>query len=180
MTKANFGVQVELDSETVGRVEVGGVGLSAESTSHPIEVQGSAESLSVLINDRTVDLPSSGVQLRHRAVKDIVKLDGGSLAEPIRFELSVEAPPESPDGMRWTLETGEALMADSVRPSTFARARAGARAAEGGESIGALSDCRRSSTRRPLIRGRRIPPCCDHRGTSFFSLLVQPSGLGGI
>ena len=90
MVKANFGVLLRHDTESVGRPAVPGVAVSASQSRLPIEIQGSAETFDVLINGRELLLPASDVRLTVGRLDESIQIVGQRLEEPVRFALEVD------------------------------------------------------------------------------------------
>ena len=56
--RLNFGMLLQSETESIGQPSILGLALSSEAEQHPIEVMGSAETLSLLINGEQIALPS--------------------------------------------------------------------------------------------------------------------------
>ena len=61
----------------------------SENVDAPVEVLGSVEMLSLLVNGVPVPLPASDVMLRSVALDDVLEIRGGRLEEPVRFSVEV-------------------------------------------------------------------------------------------
>jgi uncharacterized repeat protein (TIGR01451 family)/CSLREA domain-containing protein len=91
IARASFGVLWKTERETIGRPGEPGLAVSGEARERPIEVLGSVEALSALVNGRRVPFPSADVQLLVVGADDIVELGGSGLAAPIQFGVQVDA-----------------------------------------------------------------------------------------
>jgi uncharacterized repeat protein (TIGR01451 family) len=100
MVKVNFGVVLRQDSETIGESAVRGLALVTDHDERPVEVRGSADALSVLVNGNEVTLPTGDVRLRFGELDENVRIVGGRLEHPVTFALEVDRPDEVES---WTL-----------------------------------------------------------------------------
>jgi uncharacterized repeat protein (TIGR01451 family) len=100
IARASFGVVVTTETETIGRPAVPGLAVTGAARQRPIEVLGSVEALSALVNGQRVVFPSSDVQVAVNDVDDIVVLGASGLESPIVFDIQVSAKPAVRE---WTL-----------------------------------------------------------------------------
>ncbi len=94
MVTADFGVCVQTETERIEPKGIPVVGVQSEHSEPPIEVQGSAEALTLLVNGSRVFLPSGEVRLKSAELDGNVRVRGTKLELPARFELSTERPDE--------------------------------------------------------------------------------------
>ncbi len=87
IARADFGVVVKSENESIGKPARPGLAVTGEAREGPIDVRGSAEALSALVNGRRVDFPSSDVQLMVRGVDDTVEIGASGPEAPIAFEI---------------------------------------------------------------------------------------------
>lgn len=92
LAKANFGVQFRQETETIGRPPVMGVSLKNEEQREPIQVVGSTETMTVLVNGKEVKLPSGEMKLNIETLEEVVEIKGNSMNRPIEFYISLESP----------------------------------------------------------------------------------------
>ncbi len=74
--------------------------LHSENIDTPVEIRGSVEMLTLLINGVKVPLPTSDVSVKNQALDDVLEIMGDRLGEPVRF--LVEVAPEG-DPKEWKL-----------------------------------------------------------------------------
>ncbi|NNG47340.1 MAG: OmpA family protein, partial [Deltaproteobacteria bacterium] len=74
--------------------------LRSENIDTPVEVRGSVEMLTLLVNGVEVPLPTSDVSVKNQALDDVLEITGDRLADPVRFRVEV-APAGEPT--EWTL-----------------------------------------------------------------------------
>jgi uncharacterized repeat protein (TIGR01451 family) len=110
LAKANFGIHIRRETESIGKAETEGVAIVRETGDNAIEVYGNARMPSLVINGRAVPLPSSEVLMRQGDREDVLEINGSELEEPVRFELTLDSREETD---RWTLRihgsTGEVM-----------------------------------------------------------------------
>lgn len=92
LAKANFGVQFRQEMETIGRPPVMGVSLKNDEQREPIQVVGSTETMTVLVNGKQVRLPSGEMKLNIETLEEVVEIKGNIVNKPIDFQTSVESP----------------------------------------------------------------------------------------
>ena len=97
---ASFGVVWKSEKETIGRPATPGLAVSGEARERPVEVLGSVEALSTLVNGQRVPFPSADVQFLVEGADDIVDLGTSGLASPIQFGIQVDSKPRV---AAWTL-----------------------------------------------------------------------------
>ncbi|MDX1815576.1 MAG: OmpA family protein, partial [Thermodesulfobacteriota bacterium] len=73
----------------------------SENIEAPVEVQGSVEMLTLLVNGVEVPLPASDVSVRSETLDDVLEIKGDRLAGPVRFLVDI-APTDAPK--EWRLE----------------------------------------------------------------------------
>ena len=75
--------------------------LQSENIEAPVEVRGSVEMLTLLVNGVEVPLPASDVSMRSETLNDVLEIKGDGLAGPVRFLVDI-APSGSPK--EWRLD----------------------------------------------------------------------------
>jgi uncharacterized repeat protein (TIGR01451 family) len=98
--RANFGVALVRDSETIGTPAEPGVAITGEAQHLPIQVLGSAETLAVLVNGDQIVLPTGNVRLTAGELDEVVHVSDDGLTEPITFQLDLDFRKEV---ARWSL-----------------------------------------------------------------------------
>jgi uncharacterized repeat protein (TIGR01451 family) len=89
--RADFPVITPSREESIGSPGVPGLWVESAAEHDPIAIQGKAEQMSVLVNDRLVDLASADVQIQTKTLDDVVVLAGNKLKSPVSFELAADA-----------------------------------------------------------------------------------------
>lgn len=93
LAKANFGVlHLQNVSETIGRPGVLGLLMMGEEGQEPIEVVGSVEALTVLINGRRAPVPTNNVRMGLERFEEIVDMKGDLLDHDVEFQVAVDHP----------------------------------------------------------------------------------------
>ncbi len=100
IARANFGVLVKTDTETIGRPAQPGLAVTGEARENPIEVLGSVDALLALVNGTKAPFPSGDVQMAVEGVDDIARLGESGLEAPIKFAVLVG---RKPAVREWTL-----------------------------------------------------------------------------
>ncbi len=100
IARANFGVLVKTDTETIGRPAQPGLAVTGEARENPIEVLGSVDALLALVNGTKAPFPSGDVQMTVEGVDDIAHLGESGLEAPIKFDVLVG---RKPAVRGWTL-----------------------------------------------------------------------------
>jgi uncharacterized repeat protein (TIGR01451 family) len=90
MAKANFGVVTRTEQVSIGRPEERGVDVAGGIEHQPTQVLGKTEELSLLINDRLVELAATDVRLGVKDVSSVAMIKGGRFEQPLNFHLNVE------------------------------------------------------------------------------------------
>lgn len=89
LAKANFGLTLEEDSETIGHV-VSGLAVHTDVNKRPIEIVGSLETLGLLINGERLSLPTADIELTIETPDEILPLEGGHLKAPLEFAVETD------------------------------------------------------------------------------------------
>src|SRR6266571_3894603 len=97
---ASFGVVWKSENESIGKPARPGLAVTGVATEGPIDVLGSVEALSTLVNGQRVPFPSADVQFLVEGADDIVELGTSGLASPIQFGIQVDSKPRV---AAWTL-----------------------------------------------------------------------------
>lgn len=106
LVKANFGVRYQQDVQSIGAPARTGISLAIDADNEPIQVHGSIQSMSLLLNGRPVTLPGGEVQLLSQGLEQSVEIKGGRLTAPVEFLTEVRV---APDRVRdWALEIFDA------------------------------------------------------------------------
>ncbi len=100
MAKANFGVTIARHSAETANREVAALALASTPQPAPIEVRGSAEALTALVNGTAVKIAASDARLRVEPLDDAITLVGAGLEQPVRFEIAAD---DSEAVASWTL-----------------------------------------------------------------------------
>jgi parallel beta-helix repeat protein len=58
----------------------------------PVEVLGSVEVFTLLVNTKVVDLPGSDIRIRGDAINEVIEMKGGELDTPMEFRIEVSSP----------------------------------------------------------------------------------------
>ena len=74
--------------------------LKAALIEEPIEILGSAEALSLLINDREAAFPQGNITVKGEAVDEVIDVKGGELDRPLEFQIETSTPEKIAS---WTL-----------------------------------------------------------------------------
>ncbi len=86
------------------------VEIKSEKKDQPVDVLGSVEALTLLVNEHEVQLPSGDIAITNGAVDDVIEIKGDDQNKRVAFSISVDAPANVG---RWTLEirnlSGEVL-----------------------------------------------------------------------
>ncbi len=98
MARANFGVVTPSETESVGAPEVVGVSVLARTDVAPIEVRGSVDALSLLVNGLEASPLPVEVEVRVETLEGSARVTGGKLDRPVRFSVLAGA-----GVARWTL-----------------------------------------------------------------------------
>ena len=91
MVKVNFGVLVRNEVESIGRSAEPGLAIASGHEVNPVEVVGSVNAMSLLVNGNRIALPSADIELAVDSVDDTVTVVGGRLETPARFRTGVGA-----------------------------------------------------------------------------------------
>jgi uncharacterized repeat protein (TIGR01451 family) len=92
LAKANFGVIVEHETETIGRPGQTGMGVKSEAQDQPVQVVGSAETLQIMVNGLMASLPLSDIRMSVEALPEMVEVKSGTLEKPVRFSTELSLP----------------------------------------------------------------------------------------
>ena len=85
LAKANFGVMLDTVDAAIGADGQRGVMVDSAATEPPILINGSTVAMSLLVNGQPAALATADVKLSTRQLDDVVELESGKLASPIRF-----------------------------------------------------------------------------------------------
>jgi uncharacterized repeat protein (TIGR01451 family) len=107
LVKANFGVQYESETEAVGRPELYGAELQAESTLMADDVRGSTRMLTVVVNGRESTLSTREVRLITRHMDNIVEVGDDGTPLDLRFEIENIAAREPPVQWHFAIKDGD-------------------------------------------------------------------------
>ncbi len=66
--------------------------LDSSVKGEPVEVLGSVESFTLLVNQKNVDLPAGDIKIQGEAIDEIVEVKGGRLDKPVEFQVTVHEP----------------------------------------------------------------------------------------
>jgi uncharacterized repeat protein (TIGR01451 family) len=110
LVKANFGVDVHYETESIGRPGQYGLLMISEEDKKPIQVMGSADMLTVLINGDKALLPSSDITMVVEGLGEVVQMKGGQLEKPIEFQMKLENPHEVSTWRLMIRDSSEALI----------------------------------------------------------------------
>ncbi|HSG04864.1 MAG TPA: OmpA family protein, partial [Nitrospiria bacterium] len=90
LSKVNFGVVFERDSESIGKEGVPGVALKPQLSSSPVRILGNTETMTVIVNGRKTVLPGAEVRMGVEDLAENVEIKGNTLDGPIPFNLEIE------------------------------------------------------------------------------------------
>ncbi|MGH2570046.1 MAG: SdrD B-like domain-containing protein, partial [bacterium] len=99
--RANFGVELLRDPQTIGRPAEPGVAITGEADHLPVQVLGSAETLAVLVNGEQITLPTGNVRLTAGELEEVVEVSDDGPTQPITFQLDLDF---SENVARWGLQ----------------------------------------------------------------------------
>lgn len=102
MAKANFGVNYDFETESIGRDGEYGVSLSSVNDKLPDEISGSASHLSAVVNGVPLMFTGVNVALLDVDSTSIIHMGEIGEVEPLRFAVEGLAPRRTVD--RWTLK----------------------------------------------------------------------------
>jgi outer membrane protein OmpA-like peptidoglycan-associated protein len=100
LAKANFGVAYRQETEKIGEPAVFGLSMESVENVEPIEVVGSAEIPSVLVNGQFASLSNSDIRVGVKSLEEVVKIKGGKLEKPVVFQVRKSNPREA---KKWIL-----------------------------------------------------------------------------
>jgi uncharacterized repeat protein (TIGR01451 family) len=89
LAKVNFGVIAPSGTERIGRDKQLGISLNSEDRKKPLQLIGSAETLTILMNGETTTLPTADVQMAVEGLNEVVEINGGKLDAPVRFTVAL-------------------------------------------------------------------------------------------
>jgi len=92
LAKANFGVLYRYDVQSIGRPEQLGIRIESESVRRPVQILGSVETMTLLVNGVPVALPAGDVWMGKEALEDVVEVRGSTLEKPVSFRADIERP----------------------------------------------------------------------------------------
>jgi len=101
MAKANFGVNYNFETESIGREIEFGISLNAVNDKLPDQIAGSASNLSAVVDGVPLTFASVNVTLLDTDANDVIHLAEVGNIEPLRFVLISTIPDGTVD--RWTL-----------------------------------------------------------------------------
>ena len=102
LAKANFGVNYDFESESIGRRRKLGISLNSVNDKLPDRIVGSASNLSAVVNGVQLVFAGVNVSLLDVDSTSIIHMGETGQVEPLRFELDGTVPGRSVD--RWTLK----------------------------------------------------------------------------
>ncbi|BCR05820.1 hypothetical protein DESUT3_28890 [Desulfuromonas versatilis] len=91
LAKANFGVRYRYQSRSIGDQGETGLRLESEAYRRPLEVVGNTGGMTLLVNGEPLALPGNSVRMTLEDLDEVIDIKGGALAEPVRFDLGVDA-----------------------------------------------------------------------------------------
>ena len=112
LAKANFGVILDTVDAAIGADGKLGVMVDSATTAPPILINGSTVAMSLLVNGQPAALATADVRLSTRQLDDVVELEAGKLASPIRFTTDANK----------SVETWELLVSSSQGEVIYTRA----------------------------------------------------------
>ncbi len=92
LAKVNFGVVYRRETEKIGSPGEIGLLMQGEENAQPIEVVGSVETLTVLINGQKASIPSGDIRMGVERLEEIVNIRGDRLTAPVEFRVEAEQP----------------------------------------------------------------------------------------
>lgn len=92
MAKANFGVYYRQEAEKIGRPVINGISVKGEAQKEPVQIIGSVETMSVLLNGQPVKLPAGEVSMNVKSLDEVIELKGNSLKRPAEFHTAIDRP----------------------------------------------------------------------------------------
>ncbi|GEM_PF-1840224 len=105
LTKVNFGVVYDIETEHIGRPGKEGLAVSPQLEIEPTQITGHLQAMQVLVNGDDVKLPVNQAHLGVSEIKEVVEIIGENLIQPILFSIV----PEMPDRVKsWRLEIKDA------------------------------------------------------------------------
>ena len=101
LVKANFGIQYQSETATIGQEAEYGVRIETTTSQSPVVIQGNAETLSFLINDHVAHAPTNGVAINDDDADDVLHIKGHRPDRAVEFDLDVAAADQV---QQWRLE----------------------------------------------------------------------------
>jgi outer membrane protein OmpA-like peptidoglycan-associated protein len=101
LAKANFGVNYDFESETIGREGEFGISMNSVNDKLPDRIAGSASNLSAVVNGVPLMFAGVNISLLDVDSTSIIHMGEAGHVEPLRFALDSALPDRSVD--RWTL-----------------------------------------------------------------------------
>jgi uncharacterized repeat protein (TIGR01451 family) len=91
LVKVNFTAIRETEPETIGRPAGMGLRMSSRDRKEPLNVLGSVEMMTVLVNGTNADLSTNDVVLKVRTLDEFVTITGGRLEGQIHFQAEIDS-----------------------------------------------------------------------------------------
>ncbi|MHC4511439.1 MAG: OmpA family protein, partial [Planctomycetota bacterium] len=105
LAKANFGIGYQQDTESIGKPAEYGLRMIAEKKEEPIEVVGSIEMMTILLNGEAANLPGCDIHMGLKGQEEVLEITEQSLEEPVPFRVEIDGS----DGVdQWWLNIYEA------------------------------------------------------------------------
>ncbi len=110
LAKANFGVAVDYETESIGRPGQFGLSMISEEDKKPIRIMGSAHMLTMLINGDMAALPSNDVTMVVEGLAEVVEVKGEQLDKAVEFHVRIDNPKEVTEWKMFITDASGALI----------------------------------------------------------------------
>lgn len=92
LARVNFAVAAETDTEHVGAPGIPGLQIASDGRMLPVDVRGSVEEPSLVVNGRATPVGSASIELRAKGVDDVLDAGGPQLERPLAFATRIDRP----------------------------------------------------------------------------------------
>ncbi len=91
LSKANFGVVFDTETEHIGAQGIRGVKITPQTTQEPTQITGYLESMQLLVNGKALNLHLNEVRLGVEDFQETVEINGNQLSQPIKFSIQLDS-----------------------------------------------------------------------------------------